>query len=218
MFGSYPPLYSPGNEVPRKKAKGGLATNSWADLTPHDYGEGFGDGNYPHINKAHSLIESDNLIDTATLAPLIQTILIKGNRTKDKLYHPGSIVHLEQQANTVPSRHMNYANKVYWQETEDAENIFVFPEGFLLKKNEYRTVAVAVADAVEVCIQNDGFNVFEFHSGGVQVSKMQAGELYTLESGFKTPLICTYLYKGNSEHSHWVCIHNPDTNQTMYGV
>jgi hypothetical protein len=228
FFQSYPQIYSNGNELPRKRAKGALWTDSWVDLTRHEYGESLGDANYPHINKTHNLIESDNLIDTATLAPLVQTILIRGG-TDEKIYHPGSIEFLHHATNKAPAHNVNYGGKTYWEEgdgTKPEDYVFVFPEGFVLKKNEFRTVAVAVADAVEVLTQDGETDdkPWLFFNNGKHILKeaLQGGELYSLHR--KTGrdgigMTCTYLYKGNSPYSHWVCIHNrDDTDDTLYGV
>jgi hypothetical protein len=160
---SFPAIYPDSNSGARKRAKGGLGSSGWVDLTsyrdematefgPHNGSQWLGAGgqmSYPNINSAQPMLESDNPIDTPTISPLVKTLLIKGGATA-KIYKLGEVVAMTP-TNKV-GKHVNYRGMWYWMFAPNnaAADLVVLREGFELGAHEYRTVSVALQDACEV--------------------------------------------------------------------
>jgi hypothetical protein len=195
---------------------------------------------YPNINAAQSMLQSDNPIDTPTISPLVKTILLRGGPAR-QTFKIGEIVVLSKSPQKV-NRDVNYHNCFFWKVTPNARanapgsidtHLFVLREGLDLQPNEYKTVSVAVQDAVEVSGNIGWYDVGRQVQLGrndhpIEGRHYQASVFPHL--GFRMDV--TYIHIGprgpcetsihggvaaNTDHTHWVCIH-PAKHGPDYGV
>jgi hypothetical protein len=241
MSSTYPTLYDARNSSVRKRS---AVDAGWQTLTPYNKEARMADAAYPLTSSLHPLIEHDNEIDTAAVAPIVRTILVHA-RDVDETHQRGEVVWLSQHKAGCRMHH-GYRGMAYWEpcnaNSSDAElnagYPFVMAEPIQIKKGACCTVAVALADAtvMQTMKKHAGLSVGEYEAdqrrairqrqygkpGNVQVLQ---GEVAAIERHITTrgtrhlmrPLIVTMLvaHEWNKEVS--VCIH-PQHDRPMLGL
>jgi hypothetical protein len=240
MASFYPTLYDARNSSVRKRS---AVDAGWQTLTPYNKEARMADSAYPLTSSLHPLIEHDNEIDTAAVAPIVRTILVHA-RDGDEQYVRGEVIWMSPHKGGCKMHH-GYRGLAYWEPCNPNSTDtqlhngypFVMAEPVQIKKGACCTVAIAVADAtVMQTFQKKGVLVGEYEPdqltairqrrygkpGNVQVLQ---GETAAVECHITTggrihlmrPLIVTMLvaHEWNKEVS--VCIH-PSSDRPLLGL
>lgn len=231
MATTYPPIYDPSNGAVRKRS---AVDAGWQTLTPHKKEARMDDAAYPLTSTFHSMIEHDNEIDTAAVAPIVRTILVHQPVASGELkYARGTVLWLHQATGGCKMHH-GYRGLAYWTVCTDKSghtetqltqaHPFVMAEPGAIGAGGCATVAVAMADATVMHISRGSATTVAKYdpdvaakgkrsgrSGDPSAGTVMQGELAAVEmligNNWLKPLIVTMLQVHEWDKEVSVCVH-----------
>lgn len=216
-------IHDASNASVRKRS---AVDSKWHSITPHRKEARFDDDAYPLTSTFHPMIEHDNEIDTAAVAPIVRTILLHNSDTEATLrYQRGRVVWLSQSASGCTMHH-GYRGLAYWTVSSAATAVpFVMAEPTELGPGSCCVVAVAIADATVISIgKKEGVVIGRLETSVVLAGAagqyaqrtgrpLMQGDTIAIEkhqANFtQLPLIVTLLQAFEYEREISVCIHPP---------